>query len=155
MKKQIIIALATLLVVLFWIWVIWIPKETDHYIYVNSIDTVVSVELLSNQNHDGQGTDWDYIYSIRFLSEDEIQPFIERVRQIPTSDCYPPFSGWGSYIAKVTYSNGDVELLGSHNIEYIAKGKDYFGYSFYYYVGDEFKQLFEQYIDAGKYPFYS
>lgn len=34
---------------------------------------------------------------------------------------HPPFWGWGEYIVKVTYKNGDIEILGSEVIEYRKK----------------------------------
>ena len=41
---------------------------------------------------------------------------------LETRIAYPPPSGWGCYIAKISYCNGDVEILGSYNIEYISVG---------------------------------
>ena len=58
-----------------------------------------------------------------------------------------PLWGLGEYIARVVYQNGDIELLGSSNIEFIPSGKKMWGYGSYYFRTDEFETIFKQYVE--------
>lgn len=127
-----------------------IPK---HYIFQNPIDQIESIELLYNQNDGGEGINPSNIYSIRLLEKDEVQPFMEAIYNLETRIANPPPSGWGCYIVKISYFNGDIELLGSYNIEYIPEGHTETGIGSYFFTGKAFEELFEKYIDASEYPY--
>ena len=133
----------------------WFPsnKKPLNYIFSNGIEQIESVELLYNQNSGGEGTDRSNIHTIRALSSDEIRVFMEEIYRLKTSIANPPPSGWGCYIAKVTYQNGDIEILGSYNIEYISAGSVPTGIGSYFFTGDAFEELFSSYIDTAQYPY--
>lgn len=128
-------------------------KISRNYVFSNSIEDVVSIELLYNQNSGGEGIDSSNIHSIRLLTTEEIHPFMEEIYRLETRTANPPPSGWGCYLAKVTYSNGDVEMLGSYNIEYILAGHVPTGIGTYFFTGDAFEKLFSSYIDTTQYPY--
>ena len=56
-----------------------------------------------------------------------------------------PHRGWGVYIARVTYQNGDVEYLGSGHIEFVKSGEKPIAQGIYYFPGDAFDKLFLEY----------
>ena len=74
-----------------------------------------------NSNETGEA-DAEKLMSQKLLTQDEIEGFMSEVYKLETRRSYPPMWGWGAYVAKVTYSNGDVELLGTSNIEYVEQG---------------------------------
>ena len=83
----------------------------------------------------------------KLLVKDEIESFMSEIYKLETRRCYPPMWGWGDYVAKVTYSNGDVEMLGSSNIEYVEHGTSATGdgpYSFWKYGA--FDEVFLRYL---------
>lgn len=127
-----------------------IPK---HYIFQNPIDQIESIELLYNQNDGGEGINTSNICSIRMLDQNEVQPFMKAIYRLETRIAYPPPSGWGCYIAKISYCNGDVEILGSYNIEYISVGHSPTGIGTYFFTGKAFEELFAKYIDVTEYPY--
>jgi len=127
-----------------------IPKQ---YSFPNSIDDIVNIELLYNQNEGGEGINPSNICSIRILDQNEVQPFMKAIYRLETRIANPPPSGWGCYIAKISYCNGDVEILGSYNIEYIPVGHSPTGIGTYFFTGKAFEELFAKYIDVTEYPY--
>lgn len=117
------------------------------YQFSNETADIVSIEMLHNQNPYGEGTDINNIHLIRELEEDEIVPFMTEIYALETDRYNPPLWGYGEYIAKVTYTNGDIEMLGSLNIVYIASGADSNGVSPYFFTGDGFTEVFSEYVD--------
>lgn len=127
--------------------------RSEEYEFQNTLDMVVSVELLYNQNESSDGYDSFDFTPIKVLDSKEIELFMADVYQLETARCgTPPRRGYGWYIAKVTYSNGDVEMLGSYNIEYIPYGEDQTGVGIYYFVDDTFEEVFSNYVDIFQYP---
>ena len=153
MRKNILITIVSIVAVLCILFCGSISKSNSYYEFRNSTESIVSIELQYNYNELGLGTEQDNIHSIRMLTQDEIPVFMEEACKIPVKECYPPWWGWGCYIAKVTYSNGDVEVLGSHNIEYIPSRNTAFGTGVYTFAGDRFEEVFSKYIDSDEFPF--
>lgn len=119
------------------------------YEFTNSMEEIISIELLHNRNEGGVGTDEENIDLIYELNEEEFESFMDDIYDLETARCYPPFWGYGDYIAKVTYSNGDVEMLGSLHIEFIpSEGVDLAGYGDYFFKDAEaFIQILEEYCE--------
>ena len=128
-------------------------RTPKHYIFPNPIDQIESIELLYNQNNGGEGINTSNICSIRMLDQNEVQPCMKAIYRLETRIAYPPPSGWGCYIAKISYCNGDVEILGNYNIEYISVGHSPTGISTYFFTGKTFEELFAKYIDVTEYPY--
>lgn len=128
--------------------------RSEEYEFQNTLDMVVSVELLYNHNESPSGYDTFDFTLIRELEPEEIITFMNDIYQLETSrgGGTPPRWGYGWYIAKVVYSNGDVEMLGSYNIEYIACGEDQTGVGIYYFADDAFEEVFSKYVDISQYP---
>jgi hypothetical protein len=123
------------------------PFHSDEYTFTNPTDQIISIELIENQNEEGYGIDEEYFHVICTVEQDQFASLMEKVYRIPTEylRCDPRF-GYGPYIIKVTYSNGDVEILGSDNIEYVPYGKDPCGTSFYVFDDiDAFMNIFNTY----------
>ena len=116
------------------------------YEFYNPVEEIIGIELIQNTNESGAAEE-DKLLVRKTLTKDEIESFMSEVYELETRRCYPPMWGWGDYIAKVTYSNGDIEMLGSSNIEYIKHGESATGngpYSFWEYGA--FEEVFLRYL---------
>ena len=138
--------LILILFILLYILVCLFPRVSRTYVFPNSMEDIVSIDLLINTNDVGKA-DTDRLLFQKSLSETEINNFMSEVYTLETRRCYPPMWGWGDYIAKVTYNNGDIELLGSGNIEYVEKGSIPTGdgpYAFWEY--GMYEEVFMRYL---------
>lgn len=117
----------------------------EEYPFENKDEPIESIELIYHpyvKTLEGE----DVLISVRFLNSNEIPVFMESVYSLQTKTARPtPPSGWGIYIARVTYENGDVEYLGSGHIEFVENGSEPFSIGRYYFPGDSFDKLFLQY----------
>lgn len=120
--------------------------EEKPYPYTNKEVTIESVELLYYPWYDNKGEPGEFV-SIKFLSEEETESFMESLYKLPTKEGsgIPPSRGHGAYIARVSYENGDVEYFGSRHIELVESGEDRYGVGLYYYADNSFEELFFQY----------
>lgn len=143
MKRiMIIVFLLTLLILL-----CMLPWVSRTYTFSNSVENIVSIELLINSNEVGKAEEDKLVFQ-KSLSVDEINCFMAEIYKLETRRCYPPMWGWGDYVAKVTYDNGDIEMLGSSNIEYVESGTFATGdgpYAFWGY--GIFEEIFLRYLD--------
>lgn len=146
MKKTILLILIAIILlgILF--------HSATSYQFPNQSEKIISIELLYNHNKYGEGTDYQNIDLVRELQDNEISKFMDEVYSLETKKYHPPLWGWGSYIAKVTYANGNVEMLGSLNIEEIISGETPTGYGSYYFPDDSFVEVFAKYVDIADYP---
>lgn len=117
-------------------------KMSSSYSFACSMEHVDRIELLENKSVDAFSLEEDAFLLIRILDDDEIESFMTGIYEIETSYCIsPPLRGYGRYIAKITYDNGDVEMLGTRHIEHIKSGADPTGVGAYYFIGDSIEQL--------------
>ena len=124
-------------------------KHPPSYAYPNPVDEILSVELIHNQNNEGYGIDEEGFVHIRYLEEQEVEAFISEIRSLETRWWKSrPIWGYGPYFARVVYLNGDVEILGVINIEFISAGEDPSGYGRYYYNWDSFMEVFLEYAQT-------
>lgn len=144
MKKSVwIVAFALIFLIL----LCMCPRVPRTYIFSNPPEEIVSIELLINANEAGKAEIEKLVFQ-KSLSADEIESFMAEVYGLETRRCYPPMWGWGEYIAKVTYSSGDVEMLGSGNIEYVEDGSVATGDGSYAFWGyGIFEEVFLRYLD--------
>ena len=118
MKKRILVIAGVLVfLVLFSLY----SRVSRTYEFPNPLESIVGIDLLLNSNEVGKAEEDKLIFK-KSLSTDEIKDFMNEVYELETKRCYPPMWGWGAYVARVVYDNGDIELLGSGNIEYIENG---------------------------------
>ncbi len=144
MRKRIWI-IVSLLVLLILLWTCpWVSRT---YTFSHSPENIVSIQLLINTNESGKAEE-DKLICQKSLSTDEIKGFMAEIYTLETRRCYPPMWGWGKYVARVTYSGGDVELLGSGNIEYVKRGSSATGDGPYVFWGyGIFEEVFLRYLD--------
>ncbi len=115
--------------------------------YANPAEEITGVTLIHNQNEYGEGIDESKFECIRELNADEIDFFMDSVCRLPTHRrSGGPLWGYGEYMAKVTYANGDIEILGTLNIEYIPNGSAPTGFGSYYFEGDGLRMLILEYV---------
>ena len=78
------------------------------YSFPNKDIRITSIELLHNMNKNGIGIDENNMVLLRTLSEEEIVHFMDACYQLPTERMgTPPATGYGEYVAKIIYENGD------------------------------------------------
>ena len=118
------------------------------YSFPHNPDQVVSVILLHNRNSSGEGTDQSNFSVIKELTPEESVLFVDEVYKLDTHRRYGgPYWGYGDYIAKITYDNGDVEMLGSLHIEFIPNGETATGYGAYHFEHGSFVTLLSNYAE--------
>lgn len=118
------------------------------YTFPNRDIAIEKIEMIHNNNRGGEGTDESKFVVLKELTEAETILFMSEVYKLETKYFGPPpLWGYGPYIAKVTYENGDIEMLGSTNIVFIKQGTDPMGCGDYYFVAPEFENLFKQFVD--------
>ena len=141
MRKRIIIVLLV-------IFLAGCVGQESAYSFPNRDLTIISIELLYNQNPNGHGTDENNMVLLRRLSEDEIPTFMAQCYQLPTKRMgTPPSTGYGECIAKICYANGDVEIFSTYNIELIPCGSEPVGCGTHYFPQKSFNEVFAQYAD--------
>ena len=85
---------------------------------------------------------------IRELEKSEILPFIESVQELKTAKCTsPPPRGYGEYVVRVIYTNGDVEIFGNYHIEFVKNGDEEAGVGSYVFNPfTAYEELFLTYL---------
>jgi hypothetical protein len=124
-------------------------KLPETYQYPNPLEEIVHVELTQYQSEIPLNPKPEFFCLLKELDVQEIQSFMNEVYLLPTEKVGtpPPMLDYGDYIAVVTYKNGDIELLGTSNIQYTEAGKIPTGVGSYHFVGDSFEELFLKYVD--------
>ena len=125
-----------------------VPK-LDPYDFPYRGEPIESVELLyypwADDNDNGEFMQFQ---TIRELGPNEIPAFMESIYALPTeAPLGDPPSGFGPYIAVVTYQNGDAEYYGSWNIEIVEAGTDVWAVGGHCFSGDAFEKLFLEYAE--------
>ena len=96
---------------------LFVTKEP--YEFRQTADQIVSIEI-SKKVYDSVRTDTP-TEVIRVLEKDEYQAFLNAVAAVPGNRMgLDPPTGFGSYIVKITYQDGMVELFGEYNNGYIT-----------------------------------
>lgn len=113
----------------------------------NSPEMIVKIELYSNSSEPGTYTRQENITFIRQLDEDEIDRFVQEISALEMIMTNPPAYGLGRYIAVIMYSNGDVDIVSDHVIEYVPAGKQPGQVSGHTFSGDAFENVFQKYAD--------
>lgn len=122
----------------------------EPYPFPNQGQQIKSIELLHNQNENGQGTDASNMVVLKTLDAGEVPVFMDKLYALSTKHAgTPPPWGYGAYIAKVTYENGDIEMFGTLNIEFIKVGAQVTGIGEYVFTTDGIEALIAEYADIG------
>lgn len=125
----------------------------SNYDFPNKSIGITSIELLHNMNKWGYGTDESNMVLLRTLEGAEIVEFMNAIYNLPTKRLgTPPSAGYGEYVAKVIYENGDIEMFGPSNIELIPAGEEAMGLDTHYFADSGFVELFAQYVDIDALP---
>ena len=113
----------------------------------HSPEMIVKIELYSNSSEPGTYTRQENITFIRQLDEDEITLFVQEICALEMIMANPPSYGFGCYIAAITYSNGDVDIISDRVIEYVPAGEQPGQVSGHTFSGDAFDVIFLKYAD--------
>ena len=116
----------------------------------HSSEMIVKIELYSNSSEPGTYTRQENMTFIRQLDEDEVDRFVQEICALEMIMTNPPAYGFGRNIAAITYSNGDVDIVSDHVIEYVPAGKQPGQVSGHTFSGDAFENTFQK--DADRQP---
>lgn len=96
---------------------------------------------------EGSDISEDAFTVLRVITGDEAERFLKEFSEMK---CYRPFKGpdwgYGTYVIKIVYDNGDREIIGPWNNEYVPAGEEPSGFGSYHFDEDEFRELFEKYV---------
>ena len=133
-----------LVIVVFWSWSEIATPST--YRYPHSVADAVCVELLRNHNTDAFASDDRKFELLKVLEGEGMTTFLSAVRNLETSYCItPPPRGYGEYVARVTYANGDVEYYGTWHIEFVKSGEARTGVGSYSFRDNALESLILEY----------
>ena len=143
--KKILLSVLTLVLL------IGCSARPSSYRFPNKNVNISRIDLLLNENELRVGIDESEMCLVRTLEPNEISPFMRAIYEIPTDIVgTPPPWGYGYYVVKVTYENGDREFYGPLNIEFVSSGSSPTGIGDYYFTGNEFEKLYTQYATSNE-----
>lgn len=89
------------------------------YTYRQSADQIESIEVLRKE-YDSNGISTP-MYVLRTFAPSEFQTVLEGLSNIPASyRLNPPATGFGLYIIRITYKNGEADFIGDYNTGYMT-----------------------------------
>ena len=102
-------------------------KRKTNYEFLHSADQIDSIVLLDNDDHNTLLDREPDPTVLCVISEDEFESVISTLANIPGNEFInDPPRGYGSVVVRITYSNGDFELIGRHNSSvHLASGRNY------------------------------
>lgn len=102
-------------------------KRKTNYEFLHSADQIVSIVILDNDDHNPLLEDEPDPTVLCVISEDAFDSVISTLENIPGNEFLnDPPEGYGSVVIRITYSNGDFELIGRHNSSvHLASGRNY------------------------------
>lgn len=139
-KAKRLLLIAVILIVLS---SVCIPNE---YRFPNELESIVSIQIMHRINPDsGDPTEYSFV---KEMDTNEIPTFMDAVYSLETKKGgTPPRWSYGEYMAKITYTNGDMEFLGTHCIEFVCSGDSPSGIGAYYFADeDAFRNLIQQFL---------
>ena len=144
MKRKLCIGISFSLLLV--VYLVFFFRASRTYVFSHPVEDIISVDFLINANEVGKAEEDKLIFQ-KSLSAEEVKSFMSEIYELETRRSYPPMWGWGDYVARVTYSNGDVELLGSGNIEYVENGSSATGDGFFvFWEYGVFEEVFLRYL---------
>lgn len=125
--------------------------ESVQYPLRQPSESIQTIELLKDMRDISdidKPVDFSVLYSV---PEAEIMDFIEAFSELRCAksfgDCPTEF---GVLAIRITYDNGDVEIVGTDNNGYFTATKSKYGT--YYFDKEEFYNFFARYVDESTLP---
>lgn len=113
-----------------------------------STENIIKIELLKDIAPISEPIEFSVLYEI---PEESFGEFIDLFSNMPCRkgflDCPTEF---GVLAIRITYINGDIEMIGHGNNAYFTDDQDYYGT--YYFSYDDFRELFSHYVDETLLP---
>ena len=111
-------------------------------------DNISKIELLENVAPIGEPIEFSVVFEIPKESYDE---FIDLLLSMECSKAFGDRpTEFGVLAIRITYTNGDIEMIGHANNAYFTANRDYYGAYYFYY--EDFKELFSHYVDKSLLP---
>ena len=140
MKKLLVLAICLSFLLL-----ACVPNR-EPYPFENRDEPIAGIELLYYPWIKNENEPFMEFVLIRELSAEEIPVFMEQLYALPSSFVHgSPLGNYGSYIARVSYENGDTEYFASRHIELVKAGEEPYAVGVYSFTGDSFDELFLEY----------
>ena len=118
----------------------------EPYPFENRDEPITNVELLYYPWINNENEPFMEFVLVRELCAEEIPVFMKELYALPSSFVLgSPLRNYGSYIARVSYENGDTEYFASRHIELVKAGEEPYAVGVYSFIGDSFDELFREY----------
>lgn len=147
MKKN-ILALCLLIVFIFSGCSLIVKKAP--YSFRQSVDQIEAIEILKKIDVSG-----DTNLSVEIIKELDKEQHQGIVNDILSADgnyvAEGAGSGFGPYIIRITYKNGEIELIGEYNNGYAAPGGE-INQGIYWFNKEHFYAIISQYVEVEGVP---
>lgn len=125
-------------------------ENEAQYHFIQSNDKIVGIELVSIVMDDDPMSPYRDSYKFTTIEAIPTGMYIEFIADFNSMNCYeylndPVSIVTGMNALKISYSNGDFELIGE-DAQASSRGNKFRDYGFYYFDHDEFMELLNQYF---------
>ena len=109
-----------------------VPLDLE-YSYRQSADQITSIEILRKE-YDSVRTDTP-MNVLKVFDPSEFQMVLDGLGNVPiTRRLNPPGTGFGLYIIRITYQNGEADLIGNYNTGYITTDGQLYQESYFFHT---------------------
>ena len=124
----------SLIIILFWAILCGCSMTLDlEYSYRQSADQIVAIEILRKE-YDSVRTDTP-MHVLKEFESSEFQTVLDGLGNVPvTRRLNPPGTGFGLYIIRITYQNGEADLIGNYNTGYITTDGQLYQESYFFHT---------------------
>ena len=112
-----------------------------------SPENIVTIQLCRSKGEPGAYTYPEQVKVIRQLEEDEFDAFVQDICQLELHSTTPPSYGYGTNIVVITYSDGSMDILSDHAVEYVLAGENNNQVCGLTFTRKEFNAVFSKYAD--------
>ena len=112
-----------------------------------SPENIVTIQLCRSKGEPGAYTYPEQVKVIRQLEEDEFDAFVQDICQLELHSTTPPSCGFGTNIVVITYSDGSMDILSDHAVEYVLAGEKNNQVCSRTFTRKEFDAVFSKYAD--------
>lgn len=119
----------------------------DPYELSNSPENIATIQLCRSKGEPGAHTYPQDVTVVRQLEEDEIGAFVQGICQLEMHSTNPPAYGYGTNIVVITYSDGSMDILSDHAVEYVPAGEKPSQVSGSAFSTEPFNAIFPKYAE--------
>ena len=151
MTKRMTLSLRRLFILSLFVLALWFVCSNIHLLFAKNISIHQPIEEIC-QIEFGYSP-WDENLVIYKLDATEHDMFIASLLELKCFKRSSPSGHHGSLYVQITYYDGSVEILGSSSLRYMS-GKQEEHDGWYYLMEEDLYELFSQYTDLSKFPYW-